>query len=59
MEERWYIKVGNCYVAFHGRFYQPTMKSDYRKADPFLTREEAKTKAIKYGIKNYKIVKFN
>ena len=41
MKERYYIKVGNCYVAFLGLFHEPTMKADYRKADPFLTREEA------------------
>ena len=53
MEERWYVKVGNCYVAFLGLFHEPTMKADYNKADPFLSMEEAKRR----GLKDYKIVK--
>lgn len=57
MEERWYIKVGNCYVAFLGLFHEPTMKADYRKAEPFYTQEDAKTEADIRGIKDYKVVK--
>ena len=57
MEERWYIKVGNCYVAFLGLFHEPTMKADYRKAEPFLTPEEAKTEANRTGLKDFKVVK--
>ena len=57
MEERWYVKVGNCYVAFLGLFHEPTMKADYHKADPFLSMEEARAEAKRRGLKNYKIVK--
>ena len=57
MEERWYVKVGNCYVAFLGLFHEPTMKADYHKADPFLTQEEARSEANRRGLKDYKVVK--
>ena len=57
MEERWYIKVGNCYVTFLGLFHEPTMKADYHKADPFLTQEEARSEANRRGLKDYKVVK--
>lgn len=57
MEERWYVKVGNCYAAFLGLFHEPTMKADYHKADPFLSMEEARAEAKRRGLKDYKIVK--
>ncbi len=57
MEERFYIQVGNCFVAFIGLHQRPTMKADYHKASPFLTMEEAKIEANKRGLKNYKVVK--
>lgn len=57
MEERYYIKIGNCYITFLGLLQEPTMKADYHKASPFLTMEEAKIEANKRGLKNYKIVK--
>ena len=57
MEERYYLKVGNCYVAFVGFLHQPVMRADYRKAESFLTFEEAKTEAERCGIRGYKIVK--
>ena len=57
MEERWYVKVGNCYVAFLGLFHEPTMKADYHKANPFLTMEEARAEANRRGLKDYKVVK--
>ena len=46
MEERWYVKVGNCYAAFLGLFHEPTMKADYHKADPFFIngRSEGRSK---------------
>lgn len=50
-EERWFVKVGNCYVAFLGLFHQPTMKSDYHKAEPFLSKDEASTEAKLRGVK--------
>ena len=58
-EERWFVKVGDCYVAFLGLFHQPTMKSDYHKAEPFLTKDEASTEAKLRGVKNFKVVKKN
>ncbi len=57
MEERYYIKIGNCYITFLGLSREPTMKGDYHKASPFLTMEEAKIEANKRGLKNYKVVK--
>lgn len=57
MEERWYIKVGNCYVAFLDLSHEPTMKADYHNANPFLTMEEAKVEAKRRGLKSYKIIK--
>ena len=57
MEERYYLKVGNCYVAFIGMWHKPIMKSDYHKATPFMTEPEAKEEASKRGIKAFKIVK--
>lgn len=57
MEERYYVKVGNCYVAFLGLFHEPTMKSDHKRASPFLSYEEAKKEADKRGVRSYKIVK--
>lgn len=57
MEERYYIKIGNCYITFLGLLQKPTMKADYHKASPFLTMEEAKIEADKRGLKDYKIVK--
>lgn len=56
-EEKYYIKVGNCYVAFLGLFHTPTMRADHNKADSFDTREEAKIEADKRGVRNYKIVR--
>lgn len=57
MEERWFIKVGNCYTALMGVSREPVMKADYKKAEPFLTQKEAKLVADRKGIKGYKIVK--
>ena len=57
MEERWYIKVGNCYVAFLGLSHEPTMKADYHNANPFLTMEEARVEAKRRRLKSYKIIK--
>lgn len=57
MEERWFVKVGNCYVAFLGLFHKPSMKADYHKASSFLTRDEAKIEANRRGLKEYKLVK--
>lgn len=57
MEERYYVKVGNCYVAFLGLWQEPTMKSDYHKATPFMEESKAKNEAIKRGCKAFKIVK--
>lgn len=31
MEERWFIKVGNCYAALMGVSREPVMKADYKK----------------------------
>lgn len=45
MEERHYVKVGNCYVNFAGIWHVPMMKADYRKATPFLDKGEAKREA--------------
>ena len=47
MEERWYVKVGNCYVAFLGLFHEPTMKADYHKADPFYQWKKQKEEGLK------------
>lgn len=47
MEERYYVKVGNCYVNFAGIWHVPMMKADYRKATPFLDKGEAKGKRMK------------
>ena len=57
MEERYFVKVGNCYVAFIGLYHEPTMKADYHKADPFLTQEEAREEATKRNLKDFKVVK--
>ena len=57
MEERYYIKIGNCYITFLGLSHEPTMKADYHKASPFLTMEEARVEADRRGLKNYRIVK--
>lgn len=57
MEERYYVKVGNCYVAFLGLWHEATMKSDYHKATPFILESDAKNEANKRGVKAFKIVK--
>lgn len=56
-EERYYLKVGNCYVALIGIWHKPMMKSDYHKATPFMTKPEAVEEANKRGIKAFKIVR--
>lgn len=57
MEERYYVMVGNCYVAFLGLFHEPTMKADYHNATPHLTYSEADEEAKHRGLKQYRIVK--
>ena len=58
--ERFFVKVGNCYVAFIGIWHDPIMRSDYHKATPFLTKDEAKEEVKrKLGRVSYKIVKKN
>lgn len=57
MEERYYVQVGNCYVAFLGIWHEPTMRSDYHKAEPFMSKEEAKQEALNRGVRGFKIVK--
>ena len=57
MEERYFIKVGNCYVKFLGIWHEPKTTSDYHKAEPFMTEMKANEEAIKRGIKKFKIVK--
>ena len=57
MEERWFIKVGNCYVEFVGLWHKIKMRSDYKKATPFLTKKEAETEANNRRVRNFKAVK--
>ena len=57
MEERYYVKVGNCYAAFLGMWHGLVMRSDYHKATPFMTEADAKNEANKRGVKTFKIVK--
>lgn len=57
MEERYYIKIGNCYVDFIGVQQDIKMRSDYHKAAPFLTERMAKRKALEKRIASFKIVK--
>lgn len=57
MEERYYVKVGNCYAAFLGMWHELVMRSDYHKATPFMTEADAKNEANKRGVKTFKIVK--
>ena len=57
MEERHYVKVGNCYAAFLGMWHELVMRSDYHKATPFMTEADAKNEANKRGVKTFKIVK--
>lgn len=56
MEKRFFIKVGNCFVEFLGLFHEAKMRSDYRKATPYFTQEEAKAEAIQRGVREFKIV---
>lgn len=57
MEERYFIKVGNCFVEFIGLRHEVRMRPDYHKATPYLTDENAKTEAKARGIRGFKIVK--
>ena len=57
MEERYYVKVGNCYAAFLEMWHELVMRSDYHKATPFMTEADAKNEANKRGVKTFKIVK--
>lgn len=57
MEERYYIKIGNCFAEFVGIWHELKIRSDYRKASPFLDDLSARTEAKKRGIKDFKIVK--
>lgn len=57
MEERYIIKVGNCFVDFVGVWKEIKMRSDENKAKVYLTEDEARKDAISRGIKNFKIVK--
>lgn len=57
MEERFYIKVGNCYVEFIGLFHEAKMRSDYHKASPYLDDSSARAEAKKRGVRDYKVVK--
>ena len=56
MKKRFFVKVGNCYVAFLGLWHEPKMVSDYHKAEPFWTEEEAKTEAVRRGVRDFKVV---
>lgn len=57
MEERYYVKIGNCYVAFLGIWHEPMMKSDYHKATPFITEADAREEAKRRCAKPFKVVK--
>lgn len=57
MEERYYVKIGNCYVAFVGIWHEPMMKGDYHKATPFITEAGAREEAKRRCTKPFKIVK--
>lgn len=57
MEERYFIKVGNCFVEFIGLRHEIRMRPDYHKASSYLTSESAKLEAKKRGIKDFKVVK--
>ena len=57
MEERYYVKVGNCYAAFLGMWHELVMRTEYHKATPFMTEADAKNEANKRGVKTFKIVK--
>ena len=57
MEERYYVKIGNCYVAFLGIWHEPMMKDDYHKATPFITEAGAREEAKRRCTKPFKIVK--
>lgn len=56
MEKRYFIKVGNCFVEFLGIWHEAKMRSEYKKATPYLTQEDARREAIKRGVRNFKIV---
>ncbi len=57
MEPRYFVMVGNCYVAFIGLWHTPKMFADYHKATPFLTLKDAKEEAIKRNVSDYRISK--
>lgn len=57
MEERYFIKVGNCFVEFLGLWHEAKMRPDYHKATPYLTIKDAKEEALKWGVKDFKVVK--
>ena len=56
MDIRYFIKVGNCYVDFIGAFHDIKMRSDYHKAEPYLTEDDARRDAKRYGVRNFQIV---
>lgn len=57
MEERYFIKIGNCYASFLGLRRELKIRPGYCQADCFLSGEEDKKEAIKRGLKDFKIVK--
>lgn len=57
MEERYYVKVGNCYAAFLGIWHELVMRSDYHKATPFMTEVDAREEAKRRCAKPFKVVR--
>lgn len=46
--ERYFIKIGNCYADFLGAFHDLKIRADHNKAYAFTSYNEAK-----YFVKNY------
>lgn len=43
-------------MEFLGLYHEPKMRSNYKKASPYLTAEDAKKEAVEKRLKNFKIV---
>lgn len=46
--ERYFIKIGNCYADFLGAFHELRTRADHNKAHPFTQRREAADYCKKY-----------
>lgn len=41
-DERYFIKIGNCYADFIGAFHDLKIRADHNKAYAFVSKDEAK-----------------